>query len=194
VHNHPCGDDVTLVPSGPTLPSALADPRLAGNECGLAGRLALGFRVERPFGRNRLATHTTLATATGEGGKGTPLQELAFLGGPVTGPGYRFHQFVGRFGASQRVEWRTPVPFPAISLGRYGRSPGSATLAPFAHTVFVADRISRYGEPPAAGWFPSLGVGAYVFFDLVRLDVARGLRDGRWTFSVDVTRDFWRVL
>ena len=26
------------------------------------------------------------------------------------------------------------------------------------------------------------------------LDVARGLRNGRWTFSVDVGRDFWSVL
>jgi hypothetical protein len=31
-------------------------------------------------------------------------------------------------------------------------------------------------------------------FDLVRLDVARGLRDGRWLFSLDVTRTFWGVM
>jgi hypothetical protein len=29
----------------------------------------------------------------------------------------------------------------------------------------------------------------------VRLDVARGVgRGGRWLFTVDVARDFWRVL
>ncbi|MGZ8457054.1 MAG: hypothetical protein ACXWZ4_10690, partial [Gemmatirosa sp.] len=89
-------------------------------------------------------------------------------------------------------EWRTPVPFPSISLGRYGRSPARATLAPFAHAVYLA-RPSE-GRSGQGGWSPSLGAGAYVFFDLLRLDVARGLRDGRWTFSVDVTRDFWRVL
>ena len=121
-----------------------------------------------------------------------PVQELVLLGGPVTGPGYDFHAFAGRFGASQRLEWRTPVPFPAISLGRYGRSPARATLAPFAHTVYVA-RPSPF-RPGRRGWSPSVGAGAYLFFDLVRADVARGLRDGRWTFSVDVTRDFWRIL
>jgi hypothetical protein len=31
-------------------------------------------------------------------------------------------------------------------------------------------------------------------FDVLRFDVARGLRNGRWTFSVDVGRDFWSVL
>jgi hypothetical protein len=85
-----------------------------------------------------------------------------------------------------------PVPVPSISLGRYGRSPAQATLAPYAHTVYVA-RPSE-ARPGRAGWSPALGTGAYLFFDLLRVDVARGLRDGRWTFSVDVTRDFWRVL
>jgi hypothetical protein len=31
-------------------------------------------------------------------------------------------------------------------------------------------------------------------FEVLRFDVARGLRGGRWTFSVDVGRDFWSVL
>jgi len=37
-------------------------------------------------------------------------------------------------------------------------------------------------------------VGLLGFFDLVRFDVARGLRNGRWTFGVDLTRDLWRIL
>jgi hypothetical protein len=54
----------------------------------------------------------------------------------------------------------------------------------------------RAGAPAVgSGAYPSVGVGAIGFFDLLRLDVARGLgREGRWLFSVDVTRDFWRVL
>jgi hypothetical protein len=42
--------------------------------------------------------------------------------------------------------------------------------------------------------YPSIGAGFLVFFDLVRFDVARGLRNGRWTFGVDLTRDLWRIL
>jgi hypothetical protein len=39
-----------------------------------------------------------------------------------------------------------------------------------------------------------VGVGALLFFDIVRIDVARGLRRGGWTFSLDVTRDLWPIL
>jgi hypothetical protein len=31
-------------------------------------------------------------------------------------------------------------------------------------------------------------------FDLLRFDVSRGLRGGRWIFSFDVNRAFWSVL
>lgn len=185
-----------------------------GDRCGQYGRGALTLELERATGTagtSRLVARTTLAGVTGSADRAlvvpvagaatpgaslarssVPVQELVLLGGPVTGPGYDFHAFAGRFGASQRLEWRTPVPFPAISLGRYGRSPARATLAPFAHTVYVAKPSPV--RPGRGGWSPAVGAGAYLFFDLVRLDVARGLRGGRWTFSVDVTRDFWRIL
>jgi hypothetical protein len=64
------------------------------------------------------------------------------------------------------------------------------TLAPFAHVVF----LGRATGGRAAGWYPSLGTGALLFFDAIRLDVARGLRDGKWTFSADLTPELWRVL
>jgi hypothetical protein len=41
---------------------------------------------------------------------------------------------------------------------------------------------------------PSVGAGLLLFFDLVRLDLARGIRNGRWTFGVDLSRDLWRIL
>jgi hypothetical protein len=155
----------------------------------LRGAVTLG--VERAVGRHRLVSRTSAAAVRGP----APVQELAYFGGPVTAPGYRFHELVGLGGATQRLEWRTPVPFVPFSLGRYGRAPASATLAPYANVVYLHRAATRYEGPArGAGWYPSLGVGAYTFFDLVRFDVARGLRDGRWLFSVDVTRDFWRVL
>jgi hypothetical protein len=42
--------------------------------------------------------------------------------------------------------------------------------------------------------YPSVGVALQPFYDLVRLQVDRGLRHGRWTFNVDVSRDFWGIL
>jgi hypothetical protein len=39
-----------------------------------------------------------------------------------------------------------------------------------------------------------VGLGVIGLFDVFRLDVARGLRDGRWMFSLDASREFWPVL
>ena len=156
-----------------------------------AGRLAAELRTERPVGAHRLVLHSTLGAVSAEGND-VPPQYLVYLGGPVTGPGYDFHGIVGQVGASQRVEWRFPVPFPAIRLGRFGTAPRTATLAPFIHGAYAARPVDIRGS--VGGWRPSAGIGALTLFDILRLDVARGLRDGRWRFSLDVSRDFWRVM
>ncbi len=146
--------------------------------------------LQRPFGSSRLVLHTiggaiiTNATA--------PAQHLIYLGGPTSSPGYEFHEFVGRVGVSQRLEWRFLAPFIPIPLGRYGKAPGTVTLAPFATAVWI-DRPAPF-RAQRQGWYPALGLGALTVFDVIRLDVARGLRGGRWTISVDVGRDFWSVL
>jgi hypothetical protein len=150
--------------------------------------------LERPVGAHRLVSRTTFAAVHGTS-RPVPAQELVYLGGPVSGPGYRFHELVGEIGGSQRFEWRMPAPFFGIPLGRFGKAPPRVTFAPFAHTVFLAlPRENPRSAQRATGWYPSLGAGALLFFDAIRLDAARGLRDGRWTFSVDVAQELWRVL
>ena len=155
------------------------------------GRGWLGLQIDRPFGGVRVVARSSLAGATGSD---LPPQEFVYLGGPTSAPGYEFHELVGRIGASQRLEARLSMPFPALSLGRYGSTGGSATLVPFAHTAYVARVESSPRGERGAGWYPSVGVGLLTVFDLLRFDVARGLRDGRWSFSVDVIRDFWSIL
>jgi hypothetical protein len=132
------------------------------------------------------------------------VQDLAFFGGPVSAPGYDYHAIAATAGVGQRLELRLPVPFPGFSLGRFGRVPARATLAPYAHVLLArpVNALVRGDSAPALvrGWgeawrgYPSVGIGLFTLFDVLRFDVARGLRDGRWTFNVDVTRDFWRVL
>lgn len=167
---------------------------------GAVGRVAALLEAERPLGRGRLVLRTTAAGVDGgaigrRGAAGStewtvPVQELVFAGGPVTGPGYDFHQFVAAGIATQRVEWRRRVPFIPISLGRFGRSPASATLAPYVHTLVVHP---FQGLGPR-GLYPAAGLGGFFLFDAMRVDVARGFRDGRWTFSVDIAREFWGIL
>ena len=153
-------------------------------------RPSLVLDLERPFGTSRILLHTIAAGVFS--GDPVPAQHLVYLGGPTSGPGYDFHEFVGRGGVSQRIEWRFLAPFVPIPLGRYGRVPGTVTLAPFATAVWI-DRSAPF-KAARQGWYPAIGLGALTVFDVLRLDVARGLRDGRWTFSVDVGRDFWSVL
>jgi hypothetical protein len=165
------------------------------------GRAAVVVHIERPIGQARLASHSLLAAAGGSGS--IPLQELVYLGGPTTAPGYDYHELVGAAGLSQRFEWQMPVPFVAVPLGRFGRAPARAILAPFGQIALVGgghEPVRRTGPFAAtatvrrAGGYPSVGFGLLTLFDIVRFDVARGLRDGRWSFSVDVSRDFWRIL
>lgn len=153
------------------------------------GRAFVAVQAERPTPAGRLVSRTTVA---GGFGSDLPPQEFVYLGGPTTAPGYEFHELVGRFGGSQRLEWRAPIPFPALSLGRYGNTGNAARLAPFVHTAYVTRAPAADGR--RAGWYPSIGLGLLALFDLIRVDVASGLRDGRWSFAVDVTRDFWRIL
>ena len=152
-------------------------------------RLYAAAELERPVGDGRL-----LARFSGgivEGSRFLPEQALLRAGGPVTAAGYGFHEFATDQLATAKLEWQTTAPFVSFPLGRWGRSPGRATLAPFAGVVLVSPLDVRPGQ---RGAYPYAGLGTLLFFDLLRVDVARGLRDGRWRFGVDVVRDFWSIL
>jgi hypothetical protein len=155
------------------------------------GRAFVAVNVERPFERGRLVMQTSLGAVGGTGD--IPAQELLYAGGPVSAPGYAFHVLASRAEVSQHVEWRFGIPAPAIPLGRFGTVPGRATLAPFVHAVFARPDPTFGGASPM-GVYPSAGVALQPFFDLVRLQLARGFRHGGWQFNVDVSREFWSIL
>ena len=154
------------------------------------GRAVLDLDVQRPVGRDRLVLRTISAGAIG---RRVPVQYEAWFGGPVTLPGARFHAVRGRFGVSQRIEWQRAVPGPSIPLGRYGRAPGQIVLAPFV-VLGYTDASTNSSRSVARGVHPAIGVAGIGLFDLLRIDVARGLRDRRWMFSIDVAREFWRIM
>ena len=154
------------------------------------GRLSFATTMDRRFGAYRLLLSTTVAGAAGR--PDLPAQEYVFLGGPVSAPGYGFHRLTGRFAVTQHLEWQAPIPFFSVGLGKFGRSAPSATLAPFAHVAYVRDPAPFAAQTD--GFFPSVGVAAQFVFDLIRVQLARGLRNGGWAFSIDVHRQFWGVL
>ena len=148
-----------------------------------AKRAFVDLDIARPIGRARIVSRT-LAAASTPAATSVP-QELVYFGGPVSAPGYRFHSLVDDKAAAQRIELQFPVPFPALSLGRFGRSSATATLAPFVSATGLWH----------SGVYPAVGVGMLVLFDLIRIDVARGLRGpGTTTWSIDASRAFWSIL
>ncbi len=161
---------------------------------GMRDRLAGGGNVET-FGRATVLVDATrqysssslvlsgIATSL-TGASVIPAQHLALIGGPVTAPGYDMHQFAGTRALAMHAEWRFRVPFIGVPLGAWGTAPATLTAAPYIHDAWI----------DGAGWHPSVGLGVLTIFDLLRFDVARGLIDGRWTFNVDVSPTFWRVL
>lgn len=155
------------------------------------GRAFLDVETSRQFDHDRLVIRAMAGAATASAV--LPSQERVFVGGPVTGPGYAYHGFTGRSAGGVRVEWQAPVPGPAISLGRFGTTRSRMTIAPFAVVVWESPAAGRHRAGLEA--HPAIGVGGIGLFDLVRVDVARGLGGGgRWTVWVDATRDWWGIL
>jgi hypothetical protein len=155
------------------------------------GRAYATLSLERPLDEGRLAL--LLAGGAVGANAAVPAQEWLYFGGPVSAPGYGFHELAGLVGATTRIEWRGQIPAPAISLGRFGRIPGQATLAPFVQGTFIRHALAADVAHPT-GIYPSAGVAVQPFFDMLRFQLARGLRNGRWSLNVDVSRDFWGIL
>lgn len=157
----------------------------------LVARVYGSLALERRTGGNRTLVSQSLFGVAG--GRALPPQWLVFAGGPLSAPGYDFQQFATRGYVSQRFEVRQPVPAPGIPLGKFGKAPAHITLAPFVQAIAVMNGMNQVATR-RAGVYPSAGVGALFFFDLVRADVARGIRDGAWRFSIDIDRGFWGIL
>lgn len=141
--------------------------------------------VSLTFNLGQLQIHQSLFGVAIFGPTPAPTHHLVLFGGNVSAPGYDFHSLSGKTGISHRLEPRFKAPFPRISLGGFGKTPGQITVAPYVNTVWMDG---------AVGWRPSAGLAVLSIFDLLRLDVAKGLRDGRWTFGFDINRSFWGVL
>lgn len=159
-------------------------------------RVSFAIESRKDFGRATLLLRQHAAIVRSDT---AILQEAVYFGGPQSLPGYALHEVGGTTGSTTRIELQVPVPFVAIPLGRFGRVPGQARLAPYVAGAVIGGVVScttTYGRCPrlSDGFYPSAGVGLITVFDMLRFDVARGLKDGRWIFNFDVNRDFWSIL
>jgi len=163
--------------------AAISDTRF------VRGTALVRYTRERAHQVLRLSAFAAAAGSSDE----LPPQALVYIGGPVSGPGYPYHGLRAERGAALHAEYGFHVPFPSLPLARYGRSPGSARLLPYVHAIGIAQPART--SVASSGFYPSLGIALEFFFDLIRVETARGLRGDavRWTFSSDLGEAFRSV-
>ena len=158
----------------------------AGGETSGYARASFETEARSPFAGGTVRARLDAAVVSQ--GTRVPGQFGVAAGGPVSAPGYLFHSLRGTAMALQRLEWQRRIPFVPMKLGRFGTVPSSVVVAPYLHEALVRDGRGEWNG------YPSVGVGFIGLFDLLRIDVAKPLRGPGWLFSVDVAREFWRVM
>lgn len=157
---------------------------------GSYGRASGSVGVGVPVGPTRLET----ALWGGWGTDGLPTHRSFAVGGRGTLVGEGFRAWGGNSAAVATVEWRLPVPVPAIPIGSLGSTGHSVTVAPFLGALWTG----RQG--PGSPWQSSDGTRAVVGLAgellnrLIRIDVGYSIRDGRIRAVFDVNRAFWPIL
>lgn len=147
-------------------------------------RLDVGITRRWPGGA-RLETALNAGAAVGT----LPAQALYLLGGRGTVPGYAFRAYGGDRFATLRATLSTDVSSPWLR----GRLLGAAGWADAGGVGEEA--LARFGAVPMSTPKFSVGAGVGIFYDILRVDIARGLSSGgRWELIVEANPSFWDFL
>ncbi len=115
---------------------------------------------------------------------GDPLpQAHRLLGGRGTIPGYPFRQWVGRDAAVGHLEGALDLGTPLLRL----RGGVHAGWAGRAHPTVM----DAWDAGPTRGVRPAVTLGVGVGWDLLRIQGARGLRDGEWQLLLSLDPRWW---
>jgi len=115
-------------------------------------------------------------------------------GGRGTLLGEGFRTWGGRQMAWGSLEWRIPVPMPAIGLGDFASTGRSAIVAPFLSAGWAGGGVQ--GVTWAATEEPRLttGVALELFYRLVRIEGGVSLQTGDVGVTFDIGRVWWGML
>ena len=132
----------------------------------------------------------------GRGGLGVvtgnvPVQRTLRIGGRGTVPGYESRRFNGEQVAFINLAVSRNLSYPWIrvrALGALGWSHiGDDRVALYDAS---SGELLEWRTPDTGGFRPALGGGVSLVYDLVRLDVVRGLEDGVWEWMLSVNPQF----
>ena len=123
--------------------------------------------------------HAELHASAGLVTNEAPVQALFLLGGRETLPGYHYRDFVGDRFWLVRAEGTFPLRSPWVSLRIFGGMGATYLDARVVPTEWQAR--------DSDGLRATLGAGLALGWDVLRFDVGRGLRDGKWEliFSIE---------
>jgi hypothetical protein len=149
-----------------------------------------------------LRTHVRLRGATGLSvslsGDNSPLppaaQQYFVFGGRNTLPGYEYRSFAGNAFALAEAEVSRDIAFPWIRLRATAGLGVADVIEPDAPRLGGVSPLDDWNVDTTDGLRPSLGVGVGLLWDVVRIDVARGLRGGEWQLNVSVDPRLWGIL
>ncbi|MGD8865991.1 MAG: hypothetical protein PVI01_00130 [Gemmatimonadales bacterium] len=156
----------------------------------------LALRGELVWPRLAVGTGLRLSAAAGvvTGGR-IAAQRLLPLGGRGTVPGYRFHDYVGNVHATVGVELSRPLWYPLVSVDLFADAGWAGIEGNSARDAVAV--WNRAGDLAGETRGPLVGAGAGVglLFDILWVEVARGLvQGGRWEVVVRVRGEFWEWL
>jgi hypothetical protein len=171
---------------------------------GVSGSIAVeggrgeGRRYVRVRGATRLQVPigATEIVARGWGGwasREAPVHRAFVMGGRGTLVADPFRAWGGRRAALGALEWRVPVPFPALQLGPFLSTGNRIVLAPFAAAGWTGDPIAGMPWGPTGEVRPVFGMGIEWFHRLLRVEGGVNL-DGDIGVTVDLGRDLWGIL
>lgn len=143
--------------------------------------------VIRRFPQRNAQLSTTLNAGAALGT--LPRQDLYLLGGRGTVPGYDFRAYGGDRFATLNATATADLWAPFVRGRLFGAAGWSDAGSP------GQDALARWRAVPMST--PKLGVGAGVglFYDILRVDVARGVSSGgRWELIIEANPSFWDFL
>ncbi len=163
-----------------------------------AGRLDGGVTYLRFWGAGHAlfpagGTHLLIRAQGGVASRDLPAHRAFVLGGRGTLLGEDFRRWGGARMALVHLEWRVPVPFVAIAVGPYARTPRTLTLTPFVAVGATGRPVASTPWAATPGTRATVGLGLE-WLGVFRCDVGFGTATHRLALAFDVARDFWGIL
>jgi len=144
-----------------------------------------GLSLSRPEYRSRLDLSVSAGTAMGV----LPRQEIYLVGGRGTLPGFEHRAFGGDRYALGRVLATSDLTHPWLR-GRLSGGLGWTSAGGSG-----SDAVAEWGAAGSGGIRASVGIGVGIFYDLLQIDLARGMGGlGQTQVMIEVQPTFWGVL